>query len=237
MTNWAIFPLLSPVMVVNTPNSTFCSNNVSPRTVLSPVYKSIPRFVLSGIVLILTVIPTSKQVVEMYRLTKRWQINQYMKLFVSQGVLYFILYVLLVRFSHFYTSIVHPHEEKADYPCIFFCTRTLLFNILPVIPPTSPSISNVIYVLDNLSYSVVWVIIPRFIIGIRELYDRDLRRRWQGIDTGFGVFSPPISSENARLSTIAFVDIRPEGGLSVQGSTDDSEAIQLDVFGDGAREV
>ena len=106
-----------------------------------------------------------------------------------------------------------------------------------MIPPASPYLGIVVYVLDGLSHSVVWVIIPRFIIGIRELYDRDLRRRWQGIDTGFGVFSQPISSENARLSTIAFVDIRPEEGLSVQGSTDDSEAIQLGVVGEGAGQV
>ena len=28
---------------------------------------------------------------------------------------------------------------------------------------------------------------PRFIINIREMYDRDLQDRWQGIDTGFGL--------------------------------------------------
>ena len=91
--------------------------------------------------------------------------------------------------------------------------------------------------LVNISYSVTWVIMPRFIIGTRELYDHDLRRRWQGIDTGFGVFSQPIFNENTFSSTIAFTDDRPEEGLSAQGSVDDSEAIQLGVVGDGTRQV
>jgi hypothetical protein len=46
--------------------------------------------------------------------------------------------------------------------------------------------------------------IPQLIISVRELYDRDLRHCWQGIDTGFGVLSQPVSSENTVGSAIAF---------------------------------
>ena len=47
---------------------------------------------------------------------------------------------------------------------------------------------------------------PRFIISVRELYDRDLHGHWQGIDTGFSVLSQPVSSGNMAVSVIRFVD-------------------------------
>ncbi|KAF8547878.1 hypothetical protein OG21DRAFT_1516903 [Imleria badia] len=81
-----------------------------------------------------------------------------------------------------------------------------------------------------------------FIIGIRELYDRDLRRnpgRSQGIDTGFGVLSQPDSRGNAVVSAIAFADIDPGQGEGqvANGDAEDSEVIQLEVLGDGTRQV
>ena len=74
---------------------------------------------------------------------------------------------------------------------------------------------------------------PRFIISVRELYDRDLRARWQGIDSGFGVLSQPIVSQNGAVSTIAFADVTPGQDQVEGGDADDSEAIQLEVVGDG----
>jgi len=78
--------------------------------------------------------------------------------------------------------------------------------------------------LTLLSYTAICPIIPRFVIGMRELYDRDLRPRWQGIDTGFGVLSQPIVSSNVAVSAISFA----EG----QGEEGDTEAIQLEELGD-----
>ena len=68
---------------------------------------------------------------------------------------------------------------------------------------------------------------PRFIIGIRELYDHDLYGHWQGIDTGFGVLSQP---ENEVVSAIAFAAVAPGQGRGqmVEGDEDDLEAIRLD---------
>ena len=82
---------------------------------------------------------------------------------------------------------------------------------------------------------------PRFIVSVRELYDRNLRARWQGIDTGFGVLSQPVSSESAAVSTIEFADVAPGQGQGqgqvVEGEVDDSEAIRLEMLGDGMRQV
>ena len=80
---------------------------------------------------------------------------------------------------------------------------------------------------------------PRFIVSIRELYARDLHGHWQGIDTGFGMSSQPISSGNMAVSAIEFADVAPEQeqGQAAEDEVDDSEAILLGMSGDGTRQV
>ena len=96
--------------------------------------------------------------------------------------------------------------------------------------------STSLLVVATLSYAALCPIMPRFIISVRELYDRDLRGRWQGIDTGFGVLSQPVSSGNAAVSAIHVADVAP-GQEVAEGEVDDSEAIQLEMRGDGTRQV
>ena len=81
--------------------------------------------------------------------------------------------------------------------------------------------------------------IPRFIIGVRELYDCDLRARCQGIDAGFGVLSQPTASGSVVVSAIAFAAVAPgQGqGQTVEGEEQDTEAIRLEVLGDGSEVV
>ena len=95
------------------------------------------------------------------------------------------------------------------------------------------------FVLNLLCYTTLCPIIPRFIISVRELYDRDLSGRWQGIDTGFGVSSQPSSSGNAAVSAIEFAGVAPgqEQGQVAEGEVDDSEAIRLEMLGDGMYQV
>ena len=84
---------------------------------------------------------------------------------------------------------------------------------------------------------------PRFIISVREMYDRDLRSRWQGIDTGFGIISQPIFGGNTPVPGIEVVDVAASAARGqerdqvVEGEVDDSEAIQLEMLGDGTRQV
>ena len=76
---------------------------------------------------------------------------------------------------------------------------------------------------DALGYSLSCAIMPRFIINIRELYQHDLRNRWQGIDTGFGVLSRTYPSGDAApgLSAVIFADI-VERGQAVRDDEDHS---------------
>ena len=96
-------------------------------------------------------------------------------------------------------------------------------------------------VLTLLYYVTLCPIMPRFIISMRELYNHDLRGHWQGIDTGFGVLSQPVSSGNAAVSAIQFADPAPgqEEGHMAEGEVVGSEAIRLEtrMLGDGTRQV
>ena len=77
---------------------------------------------------------------------------------------------------------------------------------------------------------------PRFIISVRELYDRDLRRG-QGVDTGFGVLSQPIASQHVALSAISFADVALGQDPVVEGDAIESEAIGLELLGDNTQQV
>ncbi|KAH0831393.1 hypothetical protein J3R83DRAFT_14058 [Lanmaoa asiatica] len=241
MSRWPY--LFSPVTIIQVLDFTYCSYSFT-MTSSSTTYRAIPRIVFGAALVILAVIPTLIQSVEMYRLTKRWQTNRTMKLLVREGVLYFVLYVSLVLFCHFYVSIVRPHlslkkttKQKLTTRMGSLLTSTLFFNILTVIQPGYPLPTDLMVFLVTLSYSVSCAIMPRFIISIRELYDHDFRIRSQGLDTGFGVFSQPITSGSTSVSGIALEDGNPEEGRAAEGDVDDSETIQLEVVGDGARQV
>ncbi|KAF8126721.1 hypothetical protein EV363DRAFT_1173548 [Boletus edulis] len=73
----------------------FChiSHINTPATV--QVYRAVPRLVLSAALVILAVSQTLKQSFEIYKATKKWQPNQYMQKLVGDGILYFIVYVLI----------------------------------------------------------------------------------------------------------------------------------------------
>ena len=75
---------------------------------------------------------------------------------------------------------------------------------------------------------------PRFIVSVRELYDRDARRRWQAIDTGFGVWSQPTSSQSTAASAITFADVtsRKAQGHIAEVGADGLRAMRSEAFGD-----
>ena len=75
---------------------------------------------------------------------------------------------------------------------------------------------------------------PRFFIGVRELYDRDSCGCGQGIDSGFGILSQHTTSENATVSGIAFAEVTPGQDVgTLEGDEEDPEAIRLEARGHG----
>ena len=100
-----------------------------------------------------------------------------------------------------------------------------------------PFDSNAVLFLACFTYLLWCSMMPRFIISVRELYDRDPRRRWQGIDSGFGVSSQLTASETEAVSAIAFAEVNLEEGQMAAGEVGESEAIRLEVVGNGAHQV
>jgi len=80
---------------------------------------------------------------------------------------------------------------------------------------------------DTFAYSLSCVVMPRFIISIRELYLQD---QWQGIDTGFGVYIGPMSSGNVGVSTLSWQ-------VQLEESRSGLETIALEEVGGGMRRV
>ncbi|KAG9315358.1 hypothetical protein JVU11DRAFT_4503 [Chiua virens] len=109
---------------------------------------------------LLAIIQFVKQSLQMYRITKQWQPNLYMKLLVKQGVLYFFA-IFLINFVDILS--VSGNIPNSGWQPIFL-------YIVQFVP--------------------AYTLTPRFIMSIRELYASDLQgRRVGGLDTGFGLVS------------------------------------------------
>ncbi|KAF8119701.1 hypothetical protein EV363DRAFT_1196221, partial [Boletus edulis] len=78
--------------------------------------------------------------------------------------------------------------------------------------------TNATLILASLGYILVYTLVPRFTIGIRELYDRDIRGRLH-TDTGFGVLSQLNVDLDTTVSTVVF---GVNQGLDVEGDMDSS---------------
>ena len=149
-----------------------------------------------------------------------------------------------VLFHHVRQSRPVPNIYIEAEPRTIFLrlSRNTLYNIVTVIGSVAPSTANeaiIINVLNMLAVSLLCSAMPRFIISVRELYDRDLRRRWQGIDSGFSVMSQGVSTEMELASGIAFVDVAQEESRTMvgDGDGDNSGAIQLEEVGTSAHKV
>ena len=193
------------------------------------------QFILSVALLCFAVIQVLKQSFEMYKATKQWQPNKYLQQLVTDGFIYFLVYVFL-----FYTLSIatRKYQELTTWTSVFRC-RNVFYNTIALTQFGRVAIdSTAVLFLSTLSYIFIDVMSPRFIISIRELYDRDLHGRWNGIDSGFGVLSQAVSGEDAVVAAIAFADVNPgqEEGQAVEGEGD-SEGIRLEPLGDGTQQV
>ena len=122
---------------------------------------------------------------------------------------------------------------------MFSPSRNLFYNLVGIIQDGTTINNDSAIILSMLSALALYPLMPRFIISVRELYDRDSRGRWQGIDTGFGVLSQSVASEDGAASTIAFAEVAPAQDQIMQADQEDidTEAIQLEVVSDGGHQV
>ncbi|KAF8129170.1 hypothetical protein EV363DRAFT_1417714 [Boletus edulis] len=153
----------------------------------------------------------------------------------SKRILSILLFVHYLQSQHLLISCNQPSLRLALGIMLLVLAVTQTLNQNTVVNITGMITPNTALLLFISSFCSVILIplMPRFIMGVRELYDSKLRG--QGIDTGFGVLSQPISSETVTVSTIVFPDVTP--GQVVEGETDESEAIRLEGLGDSIHQV
>ncbi|KAF8444007.1 hypothetical protein L210DRAFT_3105839 [Boletus edulis BED1] len=163
-------------------------------SVLSGVYIVAPRLFLGALLAILAVFQTLKQSFEMYKATKIWQPNRYMRKLVKDGILYFVVNVL--------------------------------FQAIDLLALAGFSGSNTFLFLQAFVPIAFYTVIPRFVISIRVLYDRDIRGRFH-IDTGFGVQSRSNAGADATVSAIVFEDGNRSSEPEVAGDTVASADLEM----------
>lgn len=170
----------------------------------------------STAVCVLAIAQFARQSVEMYRLTKRWQLNRYMSLLVKQGILSFLAYVPVRSFLSTSSDLHYLRSETnqlATTLTMIFHHSVLLFNLINVlsVSGTVPAGGWGVIVLVISEYVPIYTLTPRFILNMRELYAHDMQgRRGEGIDTGFG-FS--LSSRDAGGMPMVFADVGENHGL------------------------
>ena len=205
------------VTVVQVLNMSLCAPAPASPTLTD--MDAIFQLILGAMMYMLVMFQFIKQSLQMYRARKQWQLNHYITMIFREGLLYFILYVPI------FLPIPYISADKT-YPTITRYNSALIFNISNVLFALgkSPSSGWQFYTLYIVEGVPVFVLIPRFIINMRQLYEHDLQgARRDDIDSGFGLGS--LSARNA-AGTMMFADNEQNEELE-QG-----EDIQMEERGD-----
>ncbi|KAF8452921.1 hypothetical protein L210DRAFT_3520008 [Boletus edulis BED1] len=118
---------------------------------------------------------------------------------------------------------------------IIYFVVNVLYQTRDLLDGVAAGISGSGYLFLEAAISIAFcILIPRFVISIRELYDRDIHRCFH-IDTGFGMQSRSNAGADTTVSAMAFADINQ--GPEVEGGTDNSSDVEMGrVYGSGLNE-
>ncbi|KAF8442220.1 hypothetical protein L210DRAFT_3759725 [Boletus edulis BED1] len=147
---------------------------VDPTSFTWAKVNSILQITNGAVLCTLAVFQFVRQSVEMYNVTKEWQLNRYMGLLVREGILYF--------FAIFMFNLVN---ELAAAKKLQNSGWQLIVTVI-------------------IQYVPVFTLTPRFIMSLRELHMRDVEgRRGNGIDSGFGLSSGSRTAVTVRSEVFA----------------------------------
>ncbi|KAF8119848.1 hypothetical protein EV363DRAFT_1195100, partial [Boletus edulis] len=110
----------------------------------------------------------------------------------------------------------------------------MLYQITFTYNFVAPTATTAFLFLETCAYITFYTSIPRFIIGIRELYDRDIRGRFH-IDTGFGVGSELIADMHMTVPAMVITDGNQGSGVE-DGMTNSGDLELGGVYGSGLSE-
>jgi len=150
----------------------FCVSDVISTPIWAQALDSV-QIVLGALMCLLVAVQFIKEALQMHSVTKRFQLNRYMKLLVREGVIYFIVILVFALFNVMANAGINTANGWL----------TILTSALQQIPP--------------------FTLVPRFILSLRELYARDLRGRRGDIDTAFGLRSGSVYGAALGVITFA----------------------------------
>ncbi|KAF8122290.1 hypothetical protein EV363DRAFT_1360570 [Boletus edulis] len=117
------------------------------------------------------------------------------------------------------------YMQKLVKEGILYFVVNVLYQIIDLLGATrSPSGTTYDFLVAFISIAF-YTLIPRFVISIRELYDRDIHRCFH-IDTGFGVVSRLNVGQDTTVSAMVFVN--GNQGAEMEGSMDNSGDLGMD---------
>lgn len=110
-------------------------------------------------------------------------------------------------------------------------SRNVSYQIASVLNQgeASPNSTSMLF-LSVFIYTIFYPLTPRFIIGIRQLYDSDISGRPQGIDSGFGMPSRPNAGT---MSPISFADDNLPWYPAMEDDEDEKDSFSVKVIGEG----
>ena len=172
-----LLPPFPPVTILHIMDLSLCDASMP---VIPGISATIPWLVLDAMLFILAITQTLMQSVNMYKATKQWQPNWYMKWLARDGILYFLVYVLAFLFLSFLfvaVTFAHPPwsqvfvDKLTTWLFVFFWTnRNMLFSISALVA------GNNTWTLFPFMFSCIMMcfIMPQFVISLQELYEHDL---------------------------------------------------------------
>ncbi|KAF8122304.1 hypothetical protein EV363DRAFT_1182981 [Boletus edulis] len=149
----------------------------------------------------------------------------YVALRLALGVMLTILAVFQTLKQSFLTYKAtkqwqpNRYMQKLVKDGILYFVVNVLYQTNDLLNITRYSSSNTFIFLEVFAVVSFYIIIPRFVVSIRELYDHDIHGRFH-VDSGFGVVSRSDAAPNATVSEMAFADVNQ--GPEVEGGTDKS---------------
>ncbi|KAF8135155.1 hypothetical protein EV363DRAFT_1396599 [Boletus edulis] len=167
----AIYSDPSNLTVASIQRQDFSNCRVVPKSLIWAGVTTVVQVTHGAVMCMLAIAQFVWQSIQMYQVTKQWQLNRYMRLFVKQGIVYF--------FAVFLYNLVGVFESFGK-------------------PPTSAREGDLLFIV---AYVPLFLLTPRFIISVRKLYARGIQgtRRGEGIDTGFGLSSAGGSANGTAM--------------------------------------
>jgi hypothetical protein len=101
-------------VTIQLPEFSFCAPQAT-----APIWTNVAvilQITQGGAMCVFAIAQVIRQSLRMYRVTKQWQLNRYMGLFVKQGILYFLACVPVSSFPSVYPAAIRARKHTIYQP-------------------------------------------------------------------------------------------------------------------------